>query len=112
MHTSYFIFASIDRVHKGIKEVCELCGLALCDKNSLRKHMQGKHNGKEDENSEDEKITTIQFHPCSEFRDVSQERKAQVWVYYLFNEKTQESKCRYCGNIWNFKKGDKVIIIF
>ena len=70
--------------------------------------MQGKHNGKEDENSEDEKITTIQFHPCSEFRDVSQERKAQVWVYYLFNEKTQESKCRYCGNIWNFKKGKKV----
>ena len=72
--------------------------------------MQGKHNGKEDENSEDEKITTIQFHPCPEFRDVSQERKAQVWVYFLFNEKTQESKCRYCGNIWNFKKGERLMI--
>ena len=44
---------------------------------------------------------TIQYNPDEEFKDASQKRKIQskVWPYYLYNERTNEVKCRFCGQL-------------
>ena len=90
--------AHIDRVHKGITFVCFVCGKQFAEKKSLKIHM--KNHEKEESSPED---TTIQFHPDSEWKDVSNDplKKSKVWDYFLWNITTQNTKCRFCGHMWH-----------
>ena len=52
---------------------------------------------------------TIQYHPDAEFKDAANNVNLQskAWVYYLYNESTNEAKCRFCGQLFPLrgKKG-------
>ena len=53
-------------------------------------------------NAEDDIIDdTIRHDPCSEFRDVQNDRGrvSKIWAYYLLNKMTNFVKCRVCGII-------------
>ena len=53
-------------------------------------------------NAEDEIIDdTIRHDPCSEFRDVQNDRGrvSKIWAFYLLNKMTNFVKCRVCGII-------------
>ena len=44
---------------------------------------------------------TIQYNPDAEFKEASSNPNLQskAWVYYLYNERTNEVKCRFCGQL-------------
>ena len=95
------LLAHIDKIHKGITEMCFVCGRKLASKGSLRTHMKTHE---KDADKEDDTPHTIQFNPDSEYEDISQAPnvpnsmpKSQKWNYFLYNAKTKESKCRFCG---------------
>ena len=97
------LLAHIDKVHKGITEMCFLCGRKLSSKNSLRTHMK-THEKDADKEEDDITPHTIQFYPDSEYEDISQGPnlpnsmpRSQKWNYFLYNPKTKETKCRFCG---------------
>ena len=58
----------------------------------MRKHGEG--------NTDDVELdVTLKFEPCSEFRDVQNDRGrvSKIWAYYLYNKMTNFVKCRVCG---------------
>ena len=90
----------IDRVHKGIREMCFVCGKQFAEKKSLKIHMKNHEKEKAEDNNTPH---IIQFHPDSEFEDVSNDPKklSKVWNYFLLNIKTENAKCRFCGHLWH-----------
>ena len=96
----------IDRIHKGIREICPICGKQFTRKHSLKLHMKSHEN-------EEEQVhygNTIEFHPDSDFEDLSNDPRfpSKSWNYYLYNSKAGPEKaaqdnaghkCRFCGNL-------------
>ena len=85
---------------KGLKEVCHICGKELCRGENLRLHMKTHEKDGEDYYGKRCVEThTIQFHPDSDFQDLSNDPKhpSKSWDYFLYNAKTGDSKCRFCG---------------
>merc|ERR1739844_53154 len=75
---------------------CFICGMQLKNRNNLPHHMKTHE---KEAAKEDDAPNTIQFHPDSEFEDVTNDprRLSKSWHYFLHNGKTNEAKCRYCG---------------
>ena len=90
------LISHINIVHKGIRVVCFICGMQLKNRNNLPHHMKTHE---KEAAKEDDTPNTIQFHPDSEFEDVTNDprRLSKSWHYFLHNGKTNEAKCRYCG---------------
>ena len=90
------LISHINIVHKGIRVVCFICGMQLKNRNNLPHHMKTHE---KEAAKEDDAPNTIQFHPDSEFEDVTNDprRLSKSWHYFLHNGKTNEAKCRYCG---------------
>ena len=106
----------IDRIHKGIREICQTCGKQFTRKHSLKLHMKVHENESEPKHYGN----TIEFHPDSDFEDLSNDPKfpSPSWNYFLYNHKQanmkvldtktgQEKvapdnaahKCRFCGEL-------------
>ena len=87
-----------NKIHKGIRVVCFICGKQFKSRYNLPHHMKTHEN---DADKEDDAPNTIQFHPDSEWEDVTNDprRLSKSWHYYLFNKKTTEAKCRFCGQL-------------
>ena len=51
----------------------------------------------------EDNLNIIQFHADSEWEDVSNDPKktSKVWNYFLWNIKTENTKCRFCGHTWH-----------
>ena len=97
----------INAIHKGIRVVCFVCGKQLKSKHNLAYHMKTHEKDADKADMDDDAPNIIQFHPDSEFEDVSSDPKrlSKSWHYYLFNEKTNEAKCRFCGIVTSTKLG-------
>ena len=87
-----------NKIHKGIRVMCSICGKQFKSPYNLPYHMKTHE---KDADKDDDTPNTIQFHPDSEFEDVSNEPKrlSKSWHYYLLNKKTNEAKCRFCGHL-------------
>ena len=84
----------IKRIHEGTKQICTICAKQVF-------HMKIHLKTHEKDAEFDDTPHTIQYNPDEEFKDASQKRKIQskVWPYYLYNERTNEVKCRFCGQL-------------
>ena len=101
----------IDRVHKKIfSEVCNICGKQLSDKTNFQNHLK-IHEKETAETSEID--NTIRYEPDEEFKDSSQYPAhciSKAWIYYLYNEKTKEIKCRFCGKLVHLRPGNLLLV--
>ena len=104
-NVKHTLLVHIDRIHKGLKEMCTICGKSLSDKTSLKNHIQSHETGRwKVENLPN----VIQFHADAEFEDLSNDPKfpSKSWNYFLYNKETKHSKCRFCGSLVNVDKGN------
>ena len=106
-NVKHTLLVHIDRIHKGLKEMCNLCGKYLSDKTSLKNHIQSHETGRW---KVEHLPNTVQFYPDAEFEDLSNDPKhpSKSWSYYLYNAKTNSVKCRFCGLERTVKKCDMV----